>query len=428
MVKIAIVGGGIGGMALALALADAGLSDVHVYESAPTIRELGVGINLLPHGVRELDELGLLDALSAEGVTTPMVSYYSKHGQHIWSESRGPEAGYRWSPVSIARGRLLGVLHRAVIDRLSPERVHTHHHALRAGQDGEAWCEFVDRASGTPLGRVEADLVVGCDGVHSQIRRTFYPDEGPPLWNGCTMWRGVTVSQPFLGGSSVAIVGHSRQRIVVFPIHADRNDRQDALIAWNAIVQTDDGRPMPPQDWMHAARLEDVLGLFAAFRFDFLDVPALLRGAKELYQYPMVDRDPLPSWDFGRVTLLGDAAHPMYPTGGNGASQAIIDARVLARELALQPSIEAAVTAYDAQRRPATAAIVAANRQLGPALCQELVEQRAPNGFANLDDVVSRQELEEIAQRYRRGAGSDPAVLNSRPSLSVRPRVADRAD
>ena len=136
----------------------------------------------------------------------------------------------------------------------------------------------------------------------------------------------------------------------------------------------------------------------------------------------MVDRDPLPSWDFDRVTLLGDAAHPMYPTGGNGASQAIIDARVLARELALQPSIEAAITAYDAERRPATAAVVMANRQLGPALCQELVEQRAPNGFTNLDDVVSRQELEEIAQRYRRGAGSDPVVLNNRPSLSVRPQ------
>ena len=428
MVKIAIVGGGIGGMALALALVDAGLNDVHVYESAPAIRELGVGINLLPHGVRELDELGLLGALLAEGVVTPVVAYYSKHGQHIWSESRGTEAGYRWSPVSIARGRLLGVLHRAVVDRLSSDRIHTGHHALRVGRDGRgAWCEFVDRTSRTPLGRVEADLVVGCDGVHSRVRRTFYPDEGPPLWNGCTMWRGVTVSQPFLGGSSVVIAGHSRRKIVVFPISGASDRRRDALLAWNAIVQTDDGRPMPPQDWTHTARLDDVLVPFASFEFDFLGVPALLRGAEALYQYPMVDRDPLPSWDFDRVTLLGDAAHPMYPTGGNGASQAIIDARVLARELALQPSIEAAITAYDAERRPATAAVVMANRQLGPALCQELVEQRAPNGFTNLDDVVSRQELEEIAQRYRRGAGSDPVVLNNRPSLSVRPRVTDRS-
>jgi 2-polyprenyl-6-methoxyphenol hydroxylase-like FAD-dependent oxidoreductase len=176
---------------------------------------------------------------------------------------------------------------------------------------------------------------------------------------------------------------------------------------------------MPPQDWTHTVRLEDALDPYAAFVFDFLDVPAMLRNAEAVYQYPMVDRDPLPTWDFGRITLLGDAAHPMYPMGGNGVSQAMLDARVLARELALQSSIEAAVTAYDVQRRPATTAVVFANRWEGPVECQNLVEERAPDGFAHLDDIVSHQELEAIANRYKQGAGYDPAVLNNRASLSV---------
>jgi 5-methylphenazine-1-carboxylate 1-monooxygenase len=419
-VKIAIVGGGIGGMTLALALADAGLRDVDVYESAPAIRELGVGINVLPHGIRELAELGLLDAVLAEGIPTADETYYSKHGQRIWHEPLGLAAGYRWPQISIHRGRLLGILHRAVIDALSPDRVHTSHHIAGVGQDGRVpWCELVNRTSGASLGRVEADVVVGCDGVHSQVRRAFYPDEGPPLWNGRTLFRGVTVGAPFLGGRSFANIGHSSLRLVVYPISRSHEERGEALIYWVGHVATEDGRPMPPQDWTYAARLEDMLGPFASFRFDFLDVPALIKGAEVLYQYPMVDRDPLPTWNFGRTTLLGDAAHPMYPMGANGASQAILDARVLARELALQPSIEAAVTAYDGQRRPATSTVVRANRQEGPTLCQNLVEERAPDGFTNLENVVSQQEFAEIATGYRRGAGFDPAILNDRPSLSV---------
>jgi 2-polyprenyl-6-methoxyphenol hydroxylase-like FAD-dependent oxidoreductase len=177
---------------------------------------------------------------------------------------------------------------------------------------------------------------------------------------------------------------------------------------------------MPVQDWEHTARLDDVLAPFQSYVFDFLDVPAMIRAAPVIYQYPMVDRDPLSSWDFGRVTLLGDAAHPMYPVGSNGASQAILDARVLARELALGPSVEAAVAAYDQARRPATGRIVLANRQVGPEKCMELVEERAPDGFADLDAIISPQELDEIAASYKRTAGFDRDELNARPSLSVR--------
>jgi 2-polyprenyl-6-methoxyphenol hydroxylase-like FAD-dependent oxidoreductase len=420
--KVAIVGGGIGGMALALALVDAGIHDVDVYESAPAIRELGVGINVLPHGVRELVELGLLDELSAVGIRTAEFFYYSKRGQRIWGEPLGVAAGYSWPQFSIHRGELLRVLYKAVIGRLGTQRIHTDHHLVRFGpaHSGGAWAEFVSRGAGAIVGRAEADLLVGCDGVHSTVRRTLHPDEGPPRWNGITMWRGVTLGEPVLSGRAMINAGSSQQRVVVYPISKVQEDQGRALINWVATLKTAVDAVMPPQDWTYVARREEVLEAFAAYVFDFLDMPALIRGADEVYQYPMVDRDPLPSWDFGRVTLLGDAAHPMHPVGGNGASQAIVDARVLAWELALQPSIEAAIGAYDAERRPATAALVQSNRRAGPHRCQDLVEERAPDGFTDLTDVVTAQELEHIADEYKRIAGFDMDRLNHRPSLSVR--------
>lgn len=419
--KIAVVGGGIGGMTLALSLLAAGFDDVDVYESVPEIKELGVGINLLPHGTRELTELGLLDALSAVGIPTDEFIFYSKHGQRIWSEPLGLAAGYHWPQISIHRGQLLGILHRAVTARLGPQHIHTGHHLAGFGErrGGGVWCEFVDRRSGIVVGRAEADLLVGCDGIHSIVRRSCYPDEGPPTWNGITMWRGVTLGQPFLSGRTMINVGSDDHRVIAYPISKSEHERGSALVNWIANVKTSTDDAMPEQDWGRTARAEDILDTFASFVFDFLDVPALIRGAEVIYQYPQVDRDPLPTWDFGRVTLLGDAAHPMHPAGSNGASQAILDARVLARELALQPSIEAAVRAYDNQRRPQTAAVVQANRKRAQAQCQNLVEARAPNGFTHLDDVVSPQEMAEIFEDYQRIAGFNRDTLNNRPSLSA---------
>jgi 2-polyprenyl-6-methoxyphenol hydroxylase-like FAD-dependent oxidoreductase len=419
--KVAIIGGGIGGMTLALALHDAGIDDLEIYESAAAVKALGVGINVLPHAVRELTELGLLDDLAAVGIPTAEYVLYSKHGQRIWREPRGLAAGYHWPQISIHRGELLGMLHRAVLTRLGPARVHTGHHLARFGQEGNrVWAEFIDRHTGVAMGRLEADLLVGCDGVHSVVRRAFYRDEGAPLWNGITMWRGLTEGEPFLTGRSMLMAGSFSREMVVYPISKPYEDRGRALINWVGLFRTGDGRAMPEQDWVHTASHEEAIAPFASFTFDVLNVPDLIRAAAVVYQYPMVDRDPLPTWDFGHVTLLGDAAHPMYPIGANGASQAILDARYLARELALQPSVEAAVTAYDAERRPATAAVVLANRQAGPERPLDLVEERAPDGFANLDEVISQEELEEIASRYKRTAGFDPETLNRRPSLSVR--------
>ena len=420
--NVAIVGGGIGGLALALSLHDAGIQDVDVYESAPRIRELGVGINVLPHAARELSELGLSDDLDAVAIPTAELAYYSKHGQRIWAEPRGLAAGYLWPQYSIHRGELLGLLHRAALDRLGPARVHTGRHLARFEQkDGRVQAEFVDRTTGAPVARIEASVLVGCDGIHSAVRQALAPDEGPPKWNGITMWRGVTTGAPFLSGRTMIMVGYFGRRVVAYPISKRHEARGQSLINWVAEFRASGTQAAPPQDWEQTARVEDVVAPFRTYGFDFLDIPALIRGAETIYQYPMVDRDPLPTWNAGRVTLLGDAAHPMYPVGSNGASQAIIDARVLARELALGSSIDAALAAYDAARRPETSAIVRANRQVGPERCMEIVEERAPDGFTTLDEIVSRQELEDLSRQYKRTAGFDPDVLNRRPSLAVRP-------
>jgi len=421
--RVAIIGGGIGGMSLALALVDAGLGDVDIYESAPAIRELGVGINVGPHAIRELAELGLLDQLAAAGIATAEFSYFSKLGQWIWTEPLGLAAGYRWPQFSIHRGDLLAVLHRAVVDRLGESRIHTAHQLVSVAQSSQsgAWAEFAAPTTDAPLPRVEADLVVGCDGIHSIVRRTLYPDEAPPRWNGVTMWRGVTLGRPFLTGRTMINIGSSRQRIVIYPISRRREEEGGALINWVATRRGPAGAQMPTQDWTSTGPRDEVLAAFDSFVFEFLDVSALIGGAAAIYRYPMVDRDPLPSWDFGRLTLLGDAAHPMHPVGGNGASQAILDARVLARELALRPTIEAAVEGYDEKRRTATAALVQSNRRAGPHRSQDLVEERAPDGFTDLADVVSREELEEIAVDYKRIGGFEVDKLNNRPSLSVGP-------
>ena len=433
--RIAIIGGGIGGMTLALSLHDAGLRDIDIYESDARVKELGVGINVQPHAVRELTELGLQDQLAAVAIPTAELAYYSTHGQRIWGEPRGLAAGYKWPQFSIHRGELLIILYRAVVERLGEDRVHTGHHLARFGSAKEgsrAWAEFVDRATGAAVARIEADALIGCDGVHSVVRQAMYPNEGPPKWNGVTMWRGVTRGKPFLSGRSMIMAGHFARRVVVYPISRLLEERGEALLNWVSELKTADDQPMPRQDWQHKATAEDAVRPFEKFKFDFLDVPAMIRAADAVYQYPMVDRDPLPSWNAfalapgasqiapGPITLLGDAAHPMYPVGSNGASQAILDARVLARELATRSSVQEALVAYDAERRPATAAVVAANRKVGPEQCMEIVEQRAPGGFTNLNEIISTVELEEISRSYKLTAGFDPATLNARPSYSVR--------
>jgi 5-methylphenazine-1-carboxylate 1-monooxygenase len=410
--RVIVIGGGIGGLATALALHAAGIG-AEVFEAAAEVRPLGVGINLQPHAVRELTELGLGDRLAATGVATRELVYANRFGQVIWREDRGLAAGYRWPQVSVHRGRLQMLLWEAARERLGAARLHTGRRLAGFAQhaDGVA-ARFADGST------ARGDLLVAADGIHSAVRAHFAPEEGPPKWSGAVLWRATSEAPPFLTGASMVQAGHRDQKFVVYPIAELPGGNR--LTNWIAELRFDPGQAWNREDWHRPGRLEDVLPAFADWEFGWLDVPGLMRRAPALYEFPMVDRDPLTCWTEGRVTLLGDAAHPMYPIGSNGASQAILDARRLAWHLAaLAPRWADALAAYEADRRPATAALVAANRGQGPDLVLDLVHGRAPGGFDRLEAVVSRAELEETASGYKRLAGMDPATLNARESWSV---------
>lgn len=431
--KAIIVGGGIGGLTAALSLHAAGI-DVEVFEGAREIRPLGVGINCLPHAVRELVELGLGERLARIGVPTRELIYTNRHGQRIWQEDRGLHAGYRWPQYSLHRGRLQMLLYEAALERLGAEHVHLDHALDRFEQDGDGvTAHFVSRtvASGSShaaseaarrpqarRGSCSADLLIGADGIHSAVRQALYPAEGLPIWNGAVLWRGVSFARPFLSGASMIMAGHEWQKFVCYPIAPPRADGLQE-INWIAELKYRDRPPLQREDWNRQGRLEDFLPRFESWNFGWLDAPALIRSADRCFEFPMVDRDPLPGWTHGRVTLLGDAAHPMYPIGSNGASQAILDARVLAWRLASERDPVLALQLYDDERRPATAAIVMANRRNGPEKVMQAAEERAPDGFVHVHDVIPAEELDATALEYKRIAGFDRDQLNARPSYSV---------
>jgi 5-methylphenazine-1-carboxylate 1-monooxygenase len=414
---ILIAGGGIGGLTLALSLHQIGVA-AKVFESVPALKPLGVGINVLPHAARELVELGLLDPLEANGVRTKELAYFSKRGQPIWREPRGLEAGYKWPQFSIHRGTLQQILLDAATERLGAENILTSHHLTGWTEtENGVRADFIDKASGKPAGSYNGALLIAADGIHSAVREKLYPQEGPPIWNGRILWRGVTAADAFLSGRTMIMAGHEILKFVCYPISNAPDRSGQYQINWVA------ERHMPPtyqwrrEDYNRTAKLDEFLPWFEDWTFDWLDVPGLIRNCPRPYEYPLVDRDPLDRWTFGRVTLMGDAAHPMYPIGSNGASQAILDARMLTREiLALGPT-NAALSAYEGERRPATTDLVMLNRRNGPEQVMQLVEERAPDGYKRVTDVLSQKELEDIAANYKRVAGFQVEALNAKPPI-----------
>ena len=412
--RVLIAGAGLGGLSLALSLHAAGIEAV-VFEAAPEIRPVGVGINVLPHACRELIELGLGDALAANAIPTEALVYANRFGQEIWREPRGRFAGYDWPQYSIHRGALQSLLLEAVRGRLAPGAVRANQPVVRAETtSGGARLWLAD-------GAVEGDLVVACDGIHSALRAQLYPDEGPPIWNRRVLWRGISEGELFLGGATMVMAGHQDEKFVCYPIDPKAAARGRSLINWIAELRFPETEAWAREDWNRQGRLDDFLPRFADWRFDWLDVPTVIRAASHVYEYPLVDRDPIERWTFGRVTLLGDAAHPMYPIGSNGASQAILDARTLAFELAAGPDIDAALSRYEASRRPTTTRLVLLNRGNGPEQVMQLAHERAPTGFAHIHDVLTQAELEATAGEYKKAAGFDRDALNARGSLSPAP-------
>ncbi|WP_306259137.1 flavin-dependent oxidoreductase [Pararhizobium sp. IMCC21322] len=419
---ILIAGAGIAGLSLALTCHQLGLP-VRIFERSQSIQALGVGINLQPNCVRELFDLGLERDLDGLGLRTSQVTYFTKYGQLIWGEPRGMAAGNNWPQYSVHRGNLQRLLFETVLERLGAEALVTDAFLLRCDQEEDGVTAHF-RSAGGAQWQEGGSVLIGADGIHSALRGQFYPGEGSPIWGGAVLWRGTSIARPFLDGATMAMAGHEHQKFVTYPISKADPVTGMALINWIAELKFAPDQAWRKEDWNRTGNPADFLPAFESWSFDWLDAPALIRSAQEILEYPMVDRDPLPQWTFGRATLMGDAAHAMYPIGSNGASQAIIDARVLGLMLKQRGACEAALVAYEAERRAPTNAIVLANRGNGPDQIMELVEQRSKGKNVNPELVISNVELQDHAAHYKALTGLSIDALNARPPI-IDPALAE---
>ena len=405
---VLIIGGGIGGLTLALSLHQAGIG-CKVFEAAPDIKPLGVGVNLLPHGMRELTELGLQEKLAQVSVETQELCFYNRYGQFIFKEPRGRSAGYEWPQLSIHRGDLHVVLLEETRQRLGADSVVLNKKCISVAEN--ATVKFEDGTSAT------GSCVIGCDGIHSAVRRLLFPAEGPPNYQGINMWRGVTRMKPFLTGASMAVAGWLEVgKMVIYPIRSELDAAGRQLINWVAEIQSPRN---VMQDWNLGGRIGDFYPTFENWKFDWLDCAGLIRNAEQVLEYPMVDRDPLPYWTRGRITLLGDAAHPMYPRGSNGAGQAILDARTLTGCFVRNSDPEKALKEYEQVRLKAANELVLMNRTNPPdAILREVWKRSGDKPFARIEDVISNAELVAISESYKRVAGFERESLARRGSLA----------
>jgi 5-methylphenazine-1-carboxylate 1-monooxygenase len=399
MLDVIIIGGGIAGLTVALELHRAGVP-CRLYEAAPEVVSAGVGVNILPPASAVLSDLGLAAGLDRAAVQTREAAFFNRFGQFIYAEPAGRQAGHPYPQYSIHRGDLQAQLYAAALERIGPDRLRLDWRCTGIiEQADDAVARFVSGSSGEPLPDQAGSVVVGCDGIHSVIRRQLHPAEGEPVYSGIRMWRGATAWPPFLSGATMVRAGwFTSGKLVIYPIRPDVGQGRQ-LINWVAEVAEPE---RVQRDWGRRGRLADFAGAFDDWQFDWLDAAAMIRSTSEILEFPMVDCDPLPWWTAGRVTLLGDAAHPMVPRGSNGAGQAILDARSLARCLQADHDAPRALTAYEAERLPRTANIVRLNRSNPPdAILREVYERSGDKPFASLDDIITQQEMTAITDHYR---------------------------
>ncbi len=407
---ILIAGGGIAGLAMGLTLHQLGLP-FRIFERVADPKATGLGINLQPNAVRELFDLGLEAELDGIGIRTRQYGFYTKTGLPIWVEPRGVAAGYAWPQFSVHRGKLQMMLLQTLRDR-----------AGDVAETGAAVAGFETSDQGATLiltdgRRVSGEVAIAADGIHSAIRRQMVPDEGEPIWNGTIMWRGASPGRHFLGGNAMFLAGHDSQRFVAYPLTPEDPDTGLATINWIAEMRVEPGRALAKGDWNRAANKADFLPAFEGWDFGWVDCPGLIRASGPVYEYPMVDREPLASWTTGSVTLMGDAAHATYPVGSNGASQAIIDARKLGAALREHGLTRGALLAYEAEMRPRAEGILRANRGKGPDAVMQMVEDLCGGVFDDLEPILPRARLAAHAEHYKRLSGFSVETLNAQPSI-----------
>lgn len=417
---VLIAGGGIGGMSLALTLHQIGVPCV-VLEAVPELKPLGVGINLQPNAVRELHALGFGNALLDHiGVQAREWALVGRNGNDVYSEPRGLAAGYRWPQYAVHRGQLQMLLYRTVLERLGPGAVCLGQRVTGYRQDAHGVTALVESRDGQRR-ELRGSLLIAADGLHSAVRAQMHPQQPPIQWGGAIMWRGTTPGVPIRTGASFVGLGSLRHRVVLYPISPADPATGLATINWIAEITVDNAGGWRQGDWNRQVALDEFIHHFEGWNYGWLDVPAMLRGAAEVFEYPMIDRDPVPTWvdgqGGGRVALLGDAAHVMYPVGSNGASQAIVDARVLGAELLAHGVGPAALAAYDQRLCADISALVLRNRGAGPFGILGLVDERCGGVFDNIDDVIPAAEREAFMARYKAAAGFAIETLNAAPPI-----------
>jgi len=411
-------------MALALTLHQVGVPCV-VYEAVPQLKPLGVGINLQPNAVRELEDLGIgADLLDRIGLPAREWALVGRNGHEVYSEPRGLAAGYRWPQYAVHRGQLQMLLAETVLERLGAG-------ALRLGQRVTGYRQTADGVTALLEDRdghrqeASGRLLLAADGLHSAVRAQMHPQQPPIQWGGAILWRGTSPGVPIRSGASFVGLGSARHRVVFYPISPVDPATGLATINWIAEITVDNRDGWTQGDWNRRVQLADFAHHFDGWNFDWLDVPAMLRGAAEVFEYPMIDRDPVPTWVDGRVALVGDAAHVMYPTGSNGASQAIIDARVLGAALVAHGVGPAALQAYDQRLCADVSALVLRNRGAGPFGLLNLVDERCGGVFEHIDDVIPTDERAAFMARYKAAAGFAIETLNAAPpTIAPGARVA----
>lgn len=425
---VLIAGAGIGGLSTALTLQQIGIPCV-VFESVPTIKPLGVGINIQPNAVRELYELGFgPDALDAIGVQTREWALVGLNGNDVYSEMRGIGAGYNWPQYSVHRGKLQMLLYRTALERLGSDVIRTGFKVTgyrNDPDDGGVTALLESRDGGRS--EVSGSMLIAADGLHSAVRRQMYPTQPPIQWGGAIMWRGVTRAKPIRTGASFVGLGTHRHRVVFYPISSPDPLTGLADINWIAEITVDNSGGWRDGDWNKRVRHEDFIHHFEHWDYGWIDIPAMLRGADEVFEYPMIDRDPIPTWVDGAVALLGDAAHVMYPTGSNGASQAIVDARILGAAMLEHGVTPDALHAYDAKLCPEISPLILRNRGAGPFGLLNLLDDRCGGVFDDIDTVIPRAERNEFMHRYKMAAGFAAEKLNAAPStIPADARVGDK--
>jgi 2-polyprenyl-6-methoxyphenol hydroxylase-like FAD-dependent oxidoreductase len=413
---VIIAGGGIGGLATALTLHQIGVPCI-VLEAVRELKPLGVGINLQPNAVRELYDLGIgADELDRIGLPAREWALVGLNGNDVYSEPRGLLAGYRWPQYAVHRGQLQMLLYREAINRLGRDAVRTGMRVTGYSQDEAGVCAIVSSAGGQ-VREIDGSLLIGADGLHSAIRGQMHPGQPPIQWGGAIMWRGMTPGRPIRSGASFVGLGTHRHRVVFYPISPPDPDTGLATINWIAEITVDNSRGWGDDDWNKRVAIDEFIHHFEDWNYDWLDVPAMLRGAPEVFEYPMIDRDPVPTWVDGKVVLMGDAAHAMYPTGSNGASQAIVDARILGAAFLEHGVAAAALAAFDSQLCGEISALVLRNRGAGPFGLLNLLDERCGGVFDSIDDVIPAAEREAFMSRYKAAAGFAMEKLNAAPPI-----------